>query len=76
MKPRRWYSSPEMNPMRGSYEAPFASHKQLKYAARTFPQQGSVIRWMMVGRQPQEKRYPSEPLVPSANVVVRRIEAA
>lgn len=76
MKPRRWYSSPEMNPVRESYRAPFASRKQLMYAARIFPQQGSVMRMVMIERQPYVNRHALEPLVPSGNVVARRIEAA
>ncbi len=76
MKPRRWYSSPEMNPMRGLYRAPFASLRQLVYAARTYPQQGSVVRAVAVERQSFARRGELEPLVPSANVVLRRINAA
>ncbi|NTW01286.1 MAG: hypothetical protein HGA19_08225 [Oscillochloris sp.] len=75
MKPRRWYSSPEMNPNSSPSTAlPFASLIQLAYAARTYCQQGSIIKLRMA-EPPQDSRR-RNPQTPIPSDVLHRIDAA
>jgi hypothetical protein len=75
MKPRRWYSSPEVNPTPESPMAqPYTSLIQLAYAARTHRQQGAIIKLTLV-EPPQDTRG-QDPQAPAANVIIRRIDAA
>jgi hypothetical protein len=75
MKPRRWYSSPEVNPSpEPPRSPPFASLIQLAYTARTHRHQGPIIKLGQAGpRQDQGER---DPQAPAMSVVVRRIDAA
>jgi hypothetical protein len=75
MKPRRWYSSPEMNPTHTPPTAlPFTSLIQLAYAARTYRQQGPIIKLTPV-EPPQDSRG-QDPQAPAASALMRRIDAA
>ncbi|NNJ10455.1 hypothetical protein EKD04_008960 [Chloroflexales bacterium ZM16-3] len=75
MKPRRWYSSPEVNPIpRPRMVIPFASLIQLAYAARTYRQQGSIIKLAQI--EPLDVQRDRGPQAPTTSVVVRRIDAA
>jgi hypothetical protein len=75
MKPRRWYSSPEINPSpTPSTALRFTSLIQLAYAAQTYRQQGPIIKLTPV-ELPQDTRG-QDPQAPTANTVVRRIDAA
>ncbi|MEI7771873.1 MAG: hypothetical protein WCI67_17915 [Chloroflexales bacterium] len=75
MKPRRWYSSPEVNPSPTPNGAlPFTSLIHLAYTARTYRQQGSIIKLTPVELQ-QEPRG-QNPQAPATSTVVLRIDAA
>jgi hypothetical protein len=74
MKPRRWYSSPEMNPSPAPYVVPFASLTQLTYAARTYLQQGPIIR--LIPTEPKHPVAGHDPQAPVASAGARRIDAA
>jgi hypothetical protein len=75
MKPRRWYSSPEINPTPTPPTAlPFTSLIQLAYAARTYCQQGPIIK-LTPAEIPQDTRS-QDPQAPAASVIMRRIDAA
>jgi hypothetical protein len=75
MKPRRWYSSPEVNPSpepQGS--PPFASLIQLAYAARTHHQQGPIIK--LGQAEARQSTREGDPQAPAVSAMVRRIDAA
>jgi hypothetical protein len=75
MKPRRWYSSPEMNPTPASPTAPpFTSLIQLVYAARTYCQQGPIIKLAPL-ELPQDTRG-QDPQALTASAIMLRIDAA
>lgn len=74
MKPRRWYSSPEMSPNSRTRAVPFASQIQLAYAARTSQQQGPIIK--APRDEPQRAARERDPQALSAAAAVRRIDAA
>ncbi|MEI8308246.1 MAG: hypothetical protein WCF99_14400 [Chloroflexales bacterium] len=75
MKPRRWYSSAEMKPSSTlSTVLHYTSRIQLTYAARTYRQQGSIIKLMPV--EPPHDSHGQDPQAPATNVIMRRIDAA
>jgi hypothetical protein len=46
MKPRRWYSSPEVNPHpRCLDKPPMPDQRSFTYAARARSQEGPVLKW-------------------------------
>ncbi len=60
MKPRRWYSSPELNPNPSAPTRPFPESVYWSFTARTLPEQGPII-----------KSAPTSPPTPGREVGVR-----
>ncbi|MEI7644044.1 MAG: hypothetical protein WCJ55_07160 [Chloroflexales bacterium] len=74
MKPRRWYSSPEMKPDPApSTTLHYASLIQLACAARTDRQQGPIIKLTPVESQNSRSR---DLQVHATSTNIRRIDAA
>jgi hypothetical protein len=74
MKPRRWYSSPEVRPQANARSnQAFPAAIQLAYAARTQRQQGPIIKTAPADPPPAARR---EAQAPSAAPSIRRINAA
>ncbi|MEI6778188.1 MAG: hypothetical protein WCK70_14920 [Chloroflexales bacterium] len=75
MKPRRWYSSPEIRPTPASSSVlHYTSPIQLIYASRTYHLQGSIIKLTPV-ELPQDP-YGQDSQVLATNIAVRQIDAA